>query len=71
MKLVKNLGMADKAVRIVISAIVLTLFVRDLIGGPLAAVLLSLSAILTFEALLGFCPLYEVFGIDSRKRRSV
>lgn len=71
MKLVENLGTTDKVIRLVISAAIVILFVADLIGGPLAAGLLSLSAILAFTALVGFCPLYKVFGIDSRKRRSV
>jgi len=67
MKLVENLGAADKAIRLVVSAVIVILFVMDLIGGPLAAGLLSLSAILTLEALVGFCLLYKVFGIDSRR----
>ena len=71
MKLIENLGTADKVTRLVISAIIVLLFVMDLIGGPLAAGLLSLSAVLVLTALFGFCPLYKVFGIDSRKKRSV
>lgn len=68
MKLIENLGTADKVIRLIISAVIIILFVTDLIGGPLAAGLLSLSAILVLTALFGFCPLHKVFGIDSRKR---
>ena len=71
MNLIENLGTADKVIRLVISAVIVILFVTDLIGGPLAAGLLSLSAILVLTALFGFCPLYKVFGLDSRKKRSV
>jgi hypothetical protein len=70
MKRVKNLGTADKAIRLIISAIIVILFVMDLIGGPLAAGLLALSAVLALTAAVGLCPLYKVLGIDSRKRAS-
>ena len=66
MKALKNLGTADKVIRLVISAVIVILFLTDLIGGPLAAFLLSLSAILALTAVVGLCPLYKVFGIDSR-----
>lgn len=71
MKLVENVGSADRAIRLAISAVIVILFISDLIESQLAAVLLSLSAILTLEALVGFCPLYKVFGIDTRKRTSI
>ena len=71
MKLVENVATADRAIRLVISVVIVILFATDLIGGPLAAALLSLSAILALTALVGFCPLYKVFGIDGRKKRSV
>jgi hypothetical protein len=58
----KNLHTADKVVRLVISAVIITLFATDLIGGPLAAGLLSLAAILVITALVGFCPVYKVLG---------
>lgn len=68
MKLVENLGAADKAVRVIVAAVIVFLFLMDLIGGPLAAGLLALSAILVLTALVGFCPLYKIFGIASRRK---
>ena len=69
MRLTENLGAADKAVRVIVSAVIVFLFLMDLIGGPLAAGLLALSAILVLTALVGFCPLYKMFGIASRRKR--
>jgi hypothetical protein len=71
MKLIGNIATADRITRLVIAAVMVTLFVTDVIGGPLAAGLLSLSAVLTLTAVVGFCPLYKLFGIDNRKGRSV
>ena len=69
MKLIENIGDADRIVRLTISAVIVFLFAADLIGGALAAALLSLSAILVLTALVGFCPLYKLLGIASRKGR--
>ena len=68
MKLIGNLAAADRITRLVISAVIVTLFAADLIGGPLAAGLLSLSVVLTLTAVVGFCPLYKVFGFDNKKK---
>lgn len=69
MRLIENIGNADRTIRLTVSAVIVLLFATDLIAGPLAAALLSLSAILVLTALVGFCPLYRVLGIASRKRR--
>lgn len=71
MKLDENLGAADKAIRVIVSAVIVILFLMDVIGGPLAAGLLALSAILVLTALVGFCPLYKMFGIASRRKREL
>lgn len=71
MKLTGNLAAADSIVRLVISVVIVILFLTGLIGGPLAAGLLSLAAVLVLTALVGFCPLYKILGADSRKHRSV
>ena len=69
MRLVENIGTADKIIRLGISVVIVFLFAADVIGGPLAAALLSMSAILVLTALAGFCPLYKALGIASRKGR--
>lgn len=64
---VENLGGADETIRLVISSVIILLSAVDVIEGPLAAALLSLSAILVLTALAGFCPFYKILGIASRK----
>ena len=66
MKWGKNLGTADKIVRIAFSAIVIILFLLKIIGGPVAAGLLALSVILIITVLISFCPVYGAFGINNR-----
>jgi len=69
MRFIENIGNADRAIRLTVAAVIVSLYAGDLIGGPLAAALLSLSLILVVTALAGFCPLYRLLGIASRKRR--
>ena len=70
MKLESNLGRPDKIVRIVFSAIVIVLFFLDVISGVLAAALVSLSFILLVTVVFSFCPLYKVFGVNTRSNLS-
>lgn len=70
MKFHKNLGTADKIVRIAFSAVVITLFLLKIIGGPMAAGLLALSVVLIITVLFSFCPVYGAFDINNRNESS-
>jgi hypothetical protein len=61
----KNMGTADKAIRIVIAAIVVGLFYAEVITGTLGIVLLVLSGVFVLTSLISFCPLYTLFGINT------
>jgi hypothetical protein len=66
----KNMGNADKMVRIIIAAIVAILFFTNVITGTLGIVLLALAGIFVLTSLISFCPLYAPFGISTCKRKS-
>ncbi len=61
----KNMGTADKSIRIVIAAIVVGLFYAEVITGTLGIVLLVLSGVFVLTSLISFCPLYTLFGINT------
>lgn len=65
----KNMGNADKVIRVLIAAAVLVLFLLNIITGTLAYVLLGLSAIFVLTSLISFCPLYAPFGLKTCKTR--
>lgn len=69
MKLVNNIGNTDRTIRILISALIVFLFAAEFINGVLAITLLALGAILVVTALVGFCPLYGLFGVGSQRKR--
>lgn len=64
----KNMGNADKAIRIVIAVLILVLYITNQISGTLAIVGLILSVVFALTSLIGFCPLYLPFGWSTNKK---
>lgn len=65
----KNMGIVDKVIRILIAAVVVALFFADVISGVPAIILLALSGIFILTSLIGSCPLYLPFGINTQKKK--
>ncbi len=65
MNLQKNMGLADRIIRPVAAAAIITASFNKKITGPLATGLLFLSGIFLITSATGSCPLYEATGIDS------
>ncbi len=61
----QNMGTTDKILRIASAAIVLILYFTNVISGTVATVLLVFSAIFILTSLVGVCPLYSIFGINT------
>jgi len=61
----RNVGQVDKMIRLSIVAIVLGLFFTEIISGTLAIVLLVFCTVFLISTLIGFCPLYTLFGINT------
>lgn len=65
----KNMGTADRITRMVIAAIIVTLYFTNVITGTLGIVLLVLAGIFVLTSLLSFCPLYVPFGLRTCSRK--
>lgn len=65
----KNMGNADRIVRLLIAVIVVILYTQGIIEGTLAYVLLALSAIFVLTSLVSFCPLYTLVGLNTCKMK--
>ena len=63
----KNMGTADRMIRILIAVVIAVLFFVEVISGTLAIVLLILAGILLVTSLVGFCPLYYPFSLNTKK----
>jgi hypothetical protein len=69
MDMKKNMGILDKVIRILIALVVVVLYFVHAISGTLAIILLILSGIFILTSLVGFCPLYLPFGINTGKKK--
>ncbi|MCX8080650.1 MAG: DUF2892 domain-containing protein [Bacteroidia bacterium] len=61
----KNMGNLDKAIRLVLALIMIILYFTDTVTGILGMVLLALAIVFVLTSLIGFCPLYLIFGINT------
>ena len=66
----KNMGTADRVIRIIIAIIIITLFATDKITGTLGIALIAISAVFVLTSFISFCPLYAPFGISTCKIKS-
>ena len=63
----KNMGNADKIIRIIIAAVIGGLYFMGQLNGVVSIVLLTFATIFILTSLIGTCPLYSLFGISTRK----
>ena len=59
----KNMGSADRIIRILIAAVIAVLYFTNVITGTLGIILLALAGIFVLTSFISFCPLYAPFGI--------
>jgi len=64
----KNMGTADKAIRILIALVIVVLYLLEVISGPTAIILGVFSLVFILTSIFGFCPLYTFLGINTCKK---
>jgi len=64
----KNMGSADRVIRILVAVAVIALYFGNLISGTTAIVLLVLAGIFILTSFMSFCPLYLPFKLSTRKK---
>ncbi|MCS6991285.1 MAG: DUF2892 domain-containing protein [Chitinophagales bacterium] len=69
MMLKKNMGAADRIIRLLIAAIIAVLYVQKVITGTVGLLLLILAGVFVLTSLVGSCPLYLPFGIHTGKNK--
>ena len=64
----KTVGSADAVVRIILAVVVAALYFMGKISGTVALVAGLVAAILVITSVTGYCPLYSILGISTRKQ---
>ncbi|HEA30814.1 MAG TPA: DUF2892 domain-containing protein [Leeuwenhoekiella sp.] len=65
----KNMGSADRIIRIVIAIIIGVLYWQGFIEGTLAYVLIAVAAAFLLTSFVSFCPLYKLVGLNTCPRK--
>ena len=61
----KNMGNADRIIRLILAAVIAILFFTHTITGTIGIVLLVFAGVFVLTSLISFCPLYPIFGINT------
>ena len=63
----QNMGSIDRGIRLVAAAFIAVLFLSGSIGGTLAIILAIVAGIFVVTSAIGWCPLYTLVGVSTRK----
>lgn len=65
----KNMGNADRIIRVIIAAILTSLYFTGIITGTPGIVLVILSLIFVLTSTISYCPLYAPFGLSTLRKK--
>ncbi len=65
----KNMGLADRLIRLAIAAVLGALIASGTVQGTLAWVLVIVAVVLLGTSAVGYCGLYKVLGICTLRER--
>ena len=65
----KNMGMADRLLRIILAIAVAVLIYLGEISGTAAIILGIIAGVFLLTSIIKFCPLYTVVGINTCKAK--
>ncbi|THU39587.1 DUF2892 domain-containing protein [Niastella caeni] len=61
----RNMGNIDRIIRIFLSAVFAYLYFAGVVSGMFGLILVILGSVFLLTSIIGFCPLYTVFGFNS------
>lgn len=64
----KNMGSADRGIRITVAVAIVVLYLAHVISGPLAVILGVIAAVLAITSFVGVCPAYLPFKASTLKK---
>lgn len=63
----KNVGSIDKVARLIIAVIAVYVVYKGIVASPWDYVLYAVAGIMVITSLMGSCPLFSIFGINTCK----
>ena len=65
----KNMGSADRIIRILVAIVIAVLYFTGVISATLGLVLMVLASVFVLTSFMSFCPLYLPFGLSTAKKK--
>jgi hypothetical protein len=65
----QNMGSVDRIIRIIVAAALAWLYFSGTVMGTIGLILVVLGGIFVLTSLIGFCPLYTIFGIRTSPKK--
>ncbi len=66
----KNMGNADRIIRMLIAVVIAVLYFTNVINGVVASILLVVAGIFILTSFISICPLYLPFGINTGRKKN-
>ena len=66
----QNMGSVDRILRIIVAAVFGFLYFNGIVTGTVGIILLVLGGVFVLTSLVGSCPLYKIFGINTSPRKA-
>ncbi len=65
-----NMGVLDRILRIIIAVILAILYLTKIATGTLGIIFLVIALVFLITSILGYCPLYTIIGITTKKEKA-
>ena len=70
MKLQRNTGNPDRAIRLVIAGLLAVAAIAGVVTAPLSYLALGVAGIMLVTGVTGFCPIYAILRVSTCPRRA-
>ena len=65
-RMINNMGMLDRIIRIILAIVVIVLYSMGQISGLAAIILGVIALIFIVTSLIGYCPMYQLLKISTK-----
>ncbi len=65
----RNMGNLDRVLRVIVALVIVALYFTGMLSGPVAIGLLAVGGIFVLTSIIGVCPLYLPFGINTDDKK--
>ncbi|MBN3519949.1 DUF2892 domain-containing protein [Algoriphagus lutimaris] len=67
----KNMGTIDRAIRLIVAAVLVLLYFSGIVSGTLGVISLVVALVFVITSLVSYCPLYALVGIKTCHHNTV